>query len=315
MRSIAKKIIPAPLRRGLRDLAAAVQMRRLHSVDELDAALAEVERAFAIGDAEGRRAFASFCLSPPRDLPADPDSAEYREAQLALYRRISGRARYHTENERSPSDLDVEASIQTPFPYQTRSPEVVGDQLISQGCLMKALPVRPPADLLEFGPGWGSTTLQFLQMGYRVTAVEVDPKFCEIIRGRCAGHSGQLELVGGDMLTFRSDSKFDAVVFFESFHHCADHVQMLRNVRSLLRPDGAALFAAEPVMKLPYPWGIRLDGESLWAMRRYGWLELGFDRRYFFRLLRREGFRARRIHNPTLGHISEVIVAKPWKPE
>ncbi len=71
------------------------------------------------------------------------------------------------------------------------------------------------------------------------------------------------------------------------------------------------MFASEPVTKLPYPWGVRLDGESLWAMRRYGWLELGFDRTYFLRLLRREGFRVHRIHNPSLGDISQIIVARP----
>jgi len=247
-------------------------------------------------------------LMPPRGLPKDPDSAEYRAAQFDLYCKISGRARYHTDNEQSPFDL--EEAIRTPFPYQTRSPEVVGDQLIAQGCLIKALPVKPPADLLEFGPGWGNTTLHFVQMGYRVTAVELDDKFCELVRRRCSAFADQLSVVQGDMLAYRTEAKFDVVVFFESFHHCADHVQMLRNVRELLRPGGAVLFASEPVADFPYPWGVRLDGESLWAMRRYGWLELGFDRAYFFRLLRREGFRAQRIHNPSLGHISEIIVAR-----
>jgi cyclopropane fatty-acyl-phospholipid synthase-like methyltransferase len=185
----------------------------------------------------------------------------------------------------------------------------VGDQLISQGFLVRALPIKPPATLLEFGPGWGNSTLHFLGMGYQVTAVEVNPRFCELLRRRFSAYGAALEVVEDDMLRFQSREQFDLVVFFESFHHCQDHLTLLRNVRQMLKPSGALVFAAEPVADFPYPWGVRLDGESLWAMRRYGWLELGFDRKYFFKTLKDEGFRLERLHNAALGHLSEVIIA------
>lgn len=301
-------MLPAPVRRSLRRVIAGVRLKQLRSVDELDAELDRVEQAFRISADAGRRAFSSFYLSAPRDLPSDADSAEYRDAQFALYFKISGRAQYQIENEHSPFDLEL--ASHTPFPYQTGSATVVGDQLISQGFLLKALPVAPPAEIVEFGPGWGNTTSHLVKTGYRVTAVEVDPKFCELLRRRCAEHANNLSVVQGDMLAFKSETKFDVAIFFESFHHCTDHVQLLRNVRDMLRPEGSILFGAEPVADFPQPWGVRLDGESLWAMRKYGWLELGFDREYFFRLLRREGFDVTRTHSPDLGHISEVIIAR-----
>ncbi len=37
------------------------------------------------------------------------------------------------------------------------------------------------------------------------------------------------------------------------------------------------------------PWGVRTDGESLWAIRRNGWLELGFHPDYFRQALGRVG--------------------------
>ncbi len=214
-------------------------------MDEVDAALGDIARAFAISDAEGRRAFASVRLRPPPNLPKDPDSPEYREAQFDLYCRISGRPRYHTDNEQSP--IDVDEAIRTPFPYQTRSPEVVGDQLVAQGCLVKALPVKPPADLLEFGPGWGNTTLQFVQSGYRVTAVELDDKFCELVRRRCSAFGDQLSVVQGDMLTYRTAGEVRCRdLLRKSFHHCADHVQMLRNVRGFSALRGGAASCLRP---------------------------------------------------------------------
>ncbi len=91
------------------------------------------------------------------------------------------------------------------------------------------------------------------------------------------------------MLGFTTDEPFDAAVFYESFHHCADHLAMLDRLHRIVRPDGVVLFAAEPVQRLGYPWGPRLDGLSVWSSRTYGWLELGFDTR----LLRRSAWRAR----------------------
>ena len=38
------------------------------------------------------------------------------------------------------------------------------------------------------------------------------------------------------------------------------------------------------------PWGVRTDGESLWAIRRNGWLELGFQESYFLRMLAHAGW-------------------------
>jgi SAM-dependent methyltransferase len=165
--------------------------------------------------------------------------------------------------------------------------------------------------VLEFGAGWGNTTLHFLELGFTVTAVEVDPQFAELIRHRGEKHAERLTVHVSDMLAYESPERVDAVVFFESFHHCADHVEMLRKVKRLLAPGGALVLASEPVGAFPYPWGVRLDGQSLWSTRKYGWLELGFDERYFYDLLAREGFRWERTQNAELGVLSDVIVARP----
>lgn len=59
----------------------------------------------------------------------------------------------------------------------------------------------------------------------------------------------------------------------------------------IVAPGGAVLFAGEPISdSFPMPWGLRLDGESLWAIRRNGWLELGFSESYFIRALMRRGW-------------------------
>ena len=84
----------------------------------------------------------------------------------------------------------------------------------------------------------------------------------------------------------------DAVLFFESFHHCSDHLRLIQALSAAVKEDGRVFFAAEPVTAdFPLPWGLRLDGESLWAIRNFGWLELGFNERYFLQVLTKFGWR------------------------
>ena len=101
----------------------------------------------------------------------------------------------------------------------------------------------------------------------------------------------QVEVINDDFFWIESAGRrFDAIVFFESFHHCADHLRLLRSLGPALTPDGHVYFGAEPITPdFPVPWGLRTDGESLWAIRRNGWLELGFHPDYFRQALRQAG--------------------------
>jgi len=69
----------------------------------------------------------------------------------------------------------------------------------------------------------------------------------------------------------------------------------LKRLPGLLNPGGLVAFCAEPIVGdgtpwLPYPWGLRLDGLSLLAIRRWGWMEVGFCESYFKKLLRSLGW-------------------------
>jgi 2-polyprenyl-3-methyl-5-hydroxy-6-metoxy-1,4-benzoquinol methylase len=293
----AWRALKRTLSRGPREIA----------LSDLEAEVALVEQAFRRSSDEGVAAASSFELKLDAALPADPWSAAYRDAQMELYRRISGRAAYSTDNERS--DFDLQAAIREPYPYLTRSTAAVGDQLIAIGYLIRHLGLAPPAEIVELGAGWGNTTCALARMGFRVTAVDVDPRFLDLLRARTAAFSDRVTLVRSDMLDFRSDHPFDAALFYESFHHCSDHLAMLARLRDVLRGDGRILFASEPIDAFPVPWGVRLDGLSVWSMRRYGWLELGFETSYFFEALRRTGWTGQRHRSHAISTLTDVIVA------
>lgn len=240
-------------------------------------------------------ALAGYHFVIPTDMPADPGSAEYRAAQLELYRRISGRNDYLPEVcEQTPFDMDL--ALRHPFPYSAHCSAAVGEQLMGVGRLIHALGLSRPARVLEFGPGYGKLTTELVQLGHRVTAVDVCPAFLELGARRCRMLGLEAEAVCAGMLDYRPEGRFDRVIFNESFHHCFDHEAMVARLDDLVAPDGAVLFASEPIVDWFYfPWGVRLDGESIFAIRRLGWMELGFTTEYFLALLARHGWAAARL--------------------
>jgi SAM-dependent methyltransferase len=251
-------------------------MQIVRTLAELDEKLRECDRAGAVSDDRRRAVFNTFRMERPDGVPADPFSPEYREFQMQLYRHISGKD-YSIANEATV--FDVASAVRQPFPYATGSCATVGEQLIAMGFVMRSMALPPHSRVLELGAGWGNTTLFLAELGHSVTAVDVEPRFCELIRRRAVQRDLTVEVVNADFMWVEEDRiPFDAVIFFESFHHAADHMRLLRALRRTITQDGRLFFGGEPIQPdFLYPWGLRLDGQSLWSIREHGWLELGFN--------------------------------------
>jgi len=265
-------------------------MQIVTTLAELDAKIEECNRAEAISDDRMRQVFGTFSMAPPAGLSGDPFSDAYRQAQLALYRDVAGRE-YSTANE--VTAFDIEAAVRRPFPYYTGSGTTAGEQLMAIGFILRAMALPPGSRILEFGPGWGNTTIALAQLGHHVTAVDIEPHFCELLRRRAERAGVAVTVVEDDFLwAERCTERFDAVLFYECFHHCADHLRLLRALDGVVAPQGRLFFAGEPITRdFPMPWGLRLDGNSLWAIRKCGWLELGFHEDYFQAALLSTGWR------------------------
>jgi hypothetical protein len=98
----------------------------------------------------------------------------------------------------------------------------------------------------------------------------------------------------------RGDKKYDLIWFYESFHHCTDFRAAVRALKRDLSPTGRVLLAGEPIRKhrddyLPYPWGLRLDCDTVAAVRIWHWFELGFTEDFLVSLFANAGFVAERM--------------------
>ena len=272
-----------------------MSIRVLKSIIELDGKLAEADIAAKVSPVAFRAALDGFVLDPGAmlgDLPSDPDSEDYRVAQLRLYEKISGRS-YLVENEDTP--FDHAHMMRWPFPYSSKSPTVVPEYLMTYGNLIKTMNLPNHARVLEIGSGYGPLTWQLASMGHSVTCVDMSEKLLNYVKQRTSGLPGQVSTVKGDMNDLELVDSFDAIIFFESFHHCSNPLGLLRRLPKLLEPEGMVVFAGEPIVAkgcpaVPYPWGLRLDGLSLWFIRKLGWLELGYQEPYLLGLLERLGW-------------------------
>lgn len=307
---VVARVAPEAEVADARMINAEPKVREVTTTAELDAVMKEVDAAHAISDDAVRAALRSFrFVADTATLPSDPFTPEYAKYQLELYELIAGRA-YKIENERS-SFLGADPSA-LPFPYYTQSWKTVSDHLMLTGLIIRTLELPSKSSVLELGSGWGNTTLALAQMGYQVTAIDIEQRFLDIVEHRCRGLANPPRLLcRGFAGVGELEDTFDAIVFDASFHHCADHRALLAALVDRLKPGGKVLFAAEPIEEsLPMPWGLRLDGGSVWSTRCFGWLELGFTETYFREAARRAGFSVEKVHHP-VDEFGTMFLARP----
>ena len=240
---------------------------------------------------ELRQILGSFFLDPPVMRENDPFSADYRQGVLNLYEQIFGKP-YDATDE--GLDINTEHELAWGWPYGTQSGPTIGGFLIAYGFLIKTMNLVRGARVLEIGCGTGALTMHLAKSGYRVTSLEVNASNVELVNRMTAGYPVRPQVVLGDAAVFQTDERYDVIIFFESLHHFIEHEEFLRRCISWLTDDGMIAFCAEPIVSedsshLAYPWGLRLDGESLRAMHKFGWIELGFRQSYFDQLMERVG--------------------------
>lgn len=269
-----------------------MRLRELKTLAELDEAIRVADTLD--GDALRNHLF-NLSLSMG-GLNGDPLSAEYLQKVSEQYEAVAGRA-YGFANEHTPIDFD--SVVVRPFPYFTNSLGIVSEYFLHFFYLMKHLGIREGARVADMGPGWGNSTEILAKQGFDVYAVDVNADFCRLIDERLKRQGLKANVVVGDFFQAENLPEMDAYVFFESFHHCLQHQDLLRLLHRKTGPDAVLIFGAEPIYQdWVYPWGIRPDGMALWSVRKFGWLELGFKEAYFIDVLRETGWFVEKITLP-----------------
>ena len=105
LKAYALERMPRAARVAVRDLRRGRKVRGIRDLASLDIALGEAYEAFQKSEDEGRRVLDGIEFVVVNDQrPRDPASAEYRDHELALYERLTGKP-YTPASERSIFDL------------------------------------------------------------------------------------------------------------------------------------------------------------------------------------------------------------------
>jgi SAM-dependent methyltransferase len=157
-----------------------------------------------------------------------------------------------------------------------------GDYLMDISQLLKLLPTKP-ARILDLGVGSGWTSEIFARVGYEVIGLDISPEMIEIARSRIS-EGLALGFHVQDYEKPISFGLFDAVVMYDSLHHCENENQVMENISKALKAGGVFL-AVEPGK------GHSRSKAATDATRKYGTTERDMPFSYVKRLLVKQGFR------------------------
>tara|TARA_R110002020_G_scaffold224599_1_gene434155 strand:- start:29600 stop:30442 length:843 start_codon:yes stop_codon:yes gene_type:complete len=249
---------------------------------------------------------------PPSEVPKDVKSQAYLEYQLNLWRIVSGRDSYDIDICEANNNLKSVNSIVDTYPFVTKDRTTITNYFMGVVSIFDKIGLVPPANIVEFGVGWGHTTRFLANCGFSVTALDIERDFLDLIPKFSLPGTPEVALVHAAFHegNFAANS-FDAALFYECFHHSLDHRELVSQLRSMLRSNGKIVFCAEAFYDdwFDFPWGLRLDGHSVWAIRNFGWMELGFRKSYINELLAEFDFIPEWSAVPSIGPIGEFLVA------
>ena len=265
-------------------------MQRI-SYSELDLFIQEVDNAYLKSSDAAYDLFKNTEIEYPQFKSKNPLSDEFQKNIFDLYKKVSGKSSYKVTTEESYFDIDK--AVYDPYPYQTKSVERLALYHHLLAKLMSMINLPAGASILDMGCGWGTTSLELSQIGFKVTSLDISNYFCQLVKKRAKLLKiKNINIVNDDFLWIeKTNKKFDAIIFFECFHHCWEFQRLLKSMHKVLKPKGKIYFAAEPITNIfPLPWTLRMDGESLFVIRKHGWMELGFRSDFFSELLNKTGW-------------------------
>jgi 2-polyprenyl-3-methyl-5-hydroxy-6-metoxy-1,4-benzoquinol methylase len=247
----------------------------------------------------------------------DPFSPAYKAAAMELYLTLRGRAEegYVARRDEAPTGAlppDLWTGL---VPWSFRDAKMVSEHLYAWGHILSHLELPPGGAVLEYGPGSGQLLLMLARMGYRACGVDIDEVALSGIRAQAAHLGLPVAVERAEFGDGFDGEKFDAVLFYEAFHHAFDFDILLRRLHDRIKPGGRIVLCGEPVVPaisdgVPYPWGPRLDALSVFCIRRFGWMELGFTHGYFVKAAKRAGWHAEFHSFPNCGRAA-VYVLQP----
>lgn len=100
------------------------------------------------------------------------------------------------------------------------------------------------SEVLEIGPGWGSFAEYAARKGVNVTGITIAEHSFNYMQQLTAEKNLPITNVMSDILEFKSEKQFDAIVLLGVMEHLPDYTRILNCFNKLLKPGGHVCFDA-----------------------------------------------------------------------
>ena len=284
------------------------------SASDLDEFIRETDRLGGPNTPATKAYWATFSYAPTAvvDQGLDPYSDEYFAQMCALYRELSGRDINADENEMS--DFPFEKHREAANPYAAKDPSNFAFHFLRLGEAIQRAKLPENPAILDMGAGWGLSSEFLATLGARVTAMDINPQFVDLINRRAQRHGMPVSAVRGRFDDFTPADRYDAVLFYECLHHAMRPWDLVARARDWLNDGGKIIFAGEPVNAMWWRhWGLRLDPLSVYCIRKFGWFESGWSEPFIVSCMRRAGMFVD-FHVSATKDVGAVCVATKFAP-
>jgi ubiquinone/menaquinone biosynthesis C-methylase UbiE len=129
--------------------------------------------------------------------------------------------------------------------YELLHPEVYSKQeqkrIVAKLKMIDRLVTNNQKSALDVGAGTGNLTGKLLQMGYKVTAVDISTEMCAILQTKYKAYlkNGKLIIINLPIENLTFDvGKFDLIACYSVLHHLPDYLAALRSLSVFLKKGG-----------------------------------------------------------------------------
>lgn len=220
----------------------------------------------------------------------DPYSDSYFEMQLDLWRSMSNRrtlcqAKTEISDWRCANSFLVHAN-----PFTSKDILFVSDFVRKIAEIFQIVGTAS-LKVLDMGAGRGILSEAMNYCGADVDALDINPEFNSFARERYKLKHLDIKRIESNFDDVRitlKDGHYDLIVFNGCLHHALKPWKLIEDLKSKLSPGGIIVLMREPIQSVWWKsWGLRMDVESMWVTRRFGWFESGFSLPFLFSVAER----------------------------
>ncbi|MGZ4976598.1 MAG: class I SAM-dependent methyltransferase [Methylobacter sp.] len=224
------------------------------------------------------------------DETLSPFSDEYYQAQVTLYEEISSKKLDQWSGELHP--VNIPGLLNCPNPLGINDVKHISENVRALTSMLSISSLGVDAEVLDLGAGHGLSSEVYAFCGCRVHSIDIDPGLCDLAMQRAQARSLRVtrSVMNFDSLVSVKNNFYDAAFFFQSLHHCLRPWELIAELKTKLSETGIIGFCGEPVQNNWWKhWGIRLDPESIYVARKYGWFESGWSSAFIIECFKRNG--------------------------